>query len=63
VPIAETLIIMAVITELLSAFAVMYPLLAGTALAGSIADIEHVVLFMQGTNILPQCHDFLLISA
>jgi hypothetical protein len=54
---------MAVITELLSAFAVMYPLLAGTALAGSIADIEHVVLFMQGTNILPQCHDFLLISA
>ena len=40
---------MAVITELLSAFAVMYPLLAGPALAGSLADIEHVVLFMQGT--------------
>lgn len=37
------------VTELLSAFAVMFPLLAGPAMAGSIADIEHVVLFMQGT--------------
>jgi hypothetical protein len=44
---------MAVITELVTAFAVMYPFLAGPALAGSIADIEHVVLFMQGTNVLP----------
>ncbi|KAE8443036.1 hypothetical protein EG329_002430 [Mollisiaceae sp. DMI_Dod_QoI] len=38
---------MAVPSQLLAAFAVMYPLLAGPALAGSIADIEHVVLFMQ----------------
>lgn len=39
---------MAVSSQLLSAFAVMYPLLAAPTLAGSIADIEHVVLFMQG---------------
>jgi hypothetical protein len=41
------------VTELLSAFAIMWPLLAGPALAGSIADIEHVVLFMQGNPIPP----------
>lgn len=39
---------MAVSSQLLSVLAVMYPLLAAPALAGSIADIEHVVLFMQG---------------
>ncbi|KAG4438159.1 hypothetical protein IFR05_006370 [Cadophora sp. M221] len=38
---------MAVTSPLLSAFAIMYPLLAGPAIAGSLADIEHVVLFMQ----------------
>lgn len=41
---------MAVTTDWVSCFAVMYPILAGTALAGSIADIEHVVLFMQGRS-------------
>jgi hypothetical protein len=41
---------MMAVPQLLSAFAVMFPLLAGPALAGSIADIEHVVLFMQGTK-------------
>lgn len=39
---------MAVINEIVFAFAVMYPLLGSPASAGSIADIEHVVLFMQG---------------
>ncbi|KAH8814853.1 phosphoesterase family-domain-containing protein [Xylogone sp. PMI_703] len=38
---------MAVISKISSAVAVMYPLLAAPAIAGSIADIEHVVLFMQ----------------
>ncbi|TVY36356.1 Non-hemolytic phospholipase C [Lachnellula subtilissima] len=38
---------MAVAPSLISAIRVMYPLLAGAAIAGSIADIEHVVLFMQ----------------
>ncbi|TVY18056.1 Non-hemolytic phospholipase C [Lachnellula arida] len=38
---------MAVAPSLISALRVMYPLLAGAAIAGSIADIEHVVLFMQ----------------
>ena len=42
---------MAVFTELITAFAVMIPLLAEPALAGSIADIEHVILFMQGTRL------------
>jgi hypothetical protein len=41
---------MMAVPQVLSAFAVMFPLLAGPALAGSIADIEHVVLFMQGTK-------------
>jgi phospholipase C len=36
------------VLKALSAFAVMLPLYAAPALAGSIADIEHVVLFMQG---------------
>jgi hypothetical protein len=30
------------------AFAMMYPMLGASVLAGSLADIEHVVLFMQG---------------
>jgi hypothetical protein len=38
------------VPQILSALAVMFPLLAGPAMAGSIADIEHVVLFMQGTT-------------
>ncbi|TVY24206.1 Non-hemolytic phospholipase C [Lachnellula hyalina] len=38
---------MVVAPSLISAIRVMYPLLAGAAIAGSIADIEHVVLFMQ----------------
>lgn len=38
---------MAVVSRIVSAVAVMFPLL-DSALAGSIADIEHVVLFMQG---------------
>lgn len=48
--IADTRIIMAVIVELVTAFAVMFPLLAAPTVAGSIADIEHVILFMQGTQ-------------
>ena len=39
-------------SNIISAFAVILPLLASPALAGSIADIEHVVLFMQGTKLL-----------
>ena len=39
---------MAVVAELVTALAVMFPLLAAPAVAGSIADIEHVILFMQG---------------
>jgi len=39
---------MAVLFETLFAFALMFPILAAPAMAGSIADIEHVVLFMQG---------------
>jgi hypothetical protein len=39
---------MAAIAELVTAFAVMFPLLAAPVAAGSIADIEHVILFMQG---------------
>jgi phospholipase C len=39
---------MAVFSKVFSALAAMFPLLAAPALAGSIADIEHVVLFMQG---------------
>lgn len=49
--IADTNIAMAVITELVAAFAVMFPLLAQPALAGSLADIEHVILFMQGATL------------
>lgn len=41
-------LIMAALLRALRAFAVMYPLLGASALAGSLADIEHVVLFMQG---------------
>lgn len=41
------LIIMAGASKLLPVMAFMYPLLAQ---AGSIADIDHVVLFMQGTK-------------
>jgi hypothetical protein len=48
--IADTIITMAVISNLVTAFAVMFPLLAEPAAAGSIADIEHVILFMQGTS-------------
>ena len=51
--IADTPIIMAVIVELLTALAVMFPLLAEPAAAGCIADIEHVVLFMQGAGVPP----------
>jgi hypothetical protein len=43
---------MAVVSDLISAFAVMFPLLAGPVAAGSIADIEHVILFMQGASLL-----------
>lgn len=39
---------MAVSSQFFSALVVMYPILTAPALAGSIADIEHVVLFMQG---------------
>lgn len=39
---------MAALVKGLRAFAMMYPMLGASALAGSIADIEHVVLFMQG---------------
>jgi hypothetical protein len=38
---------MAVFSKVIPALAAMFPLLA-PGLAGSIADIEHVVLFMQG---------------
>jgi hypothetical protein len=48
--IADTPITMAVLVELVAAFAVMFPLLATPAVAGCIADIEHVVLFMQGAS-------------
>lgn len=41
---------MAVFSKIMAAAAVMYPLIAEPVLAGSIADIEHVVLFMQGNN-------------
>jgi hypothetical protein len=41
---------MAVISKFASAIAVMYPFLTAPAVAGSLADIEHVVLFMQGTD-------------
>jgi len=43
---------MAVFPEFVTALMVMFPLLSGPAAAGSIADIEHVVLFMQGNNLL-----------
>jgi hypothetical protein len=43
---------MAVLSKAVSAFAAMYPLLAPAAAAGSLADIDHVVLFMQGTKFL-----------
>ncbi len=39
---------MAAFTYALRAFAMMFPMLGATALAGSLADIEHVILFMQG---------------
>jgi hypothetical protein len=39
---------MAAFTYRLRMFMMMYPMLGATALAGSLADIEHVVLFMQG---------------
>jgi hypothetical protein len=32
----------------LRSFAMMYPILGASTLAGSLADIEHVILFMQG---------------
>lgn len=41
---------MAVIAELAAAFVVMFPLLAQPVVAGSIADIDHVILFMQGAS-------------
>jgi len=50
---------MAVFTKLISALMIMFLLLSSRAAAGSIADIEHVVLFMQGarnpTRVLPSC--------
>lgn len=44
---------MAVIAELAVAFAVVFPLLAQPVMAASIADIEHVILFMQGDCVPP----------
>lgn len=42
---------MVVLVELVAALAVMFPLLAAPAMASCIADIEHVVLFMQGADL------------
>jgi hypothetical protein len=39
---------MAALIKGVRAFAMMYPILGASAIAGSIADIEHVILFMQG---------------
>lgn len=44
---------MAVVSELIAAFAVMFPLLAEPVAAGCIKDIEHVILFMQGADVRP----------
>jgi hypothetical protein len=44
---------MAVFPEFVAAFVLIFPLLSGPAIAGSLADIEHVVLFMQGTSLFP----------
>lgn len=41
---------MVVFPEFLTAVVLIFPLFASPAVAGSIADIEHVVLFMQGTK-------------
>jgi hypothetical protein len=39
---------MAALVKGLRAFAMMYPTLGASVIAGFIADIEHVILFMQG---------------
>jgi hypothetical protein len=44
---------MAAFTSALRAFTIMYPMLGASALAGSLADIDHVILFMQGWYTYP----------
>jgi hypothetical protein len=39
---------MAAFVGALRGFAMMYPMLGASALAGSLTDIDHVILFMQG---------------
>jgi hypothetical protein len=39
---------MAAFVRGLGAFVTMYPMLSPSALAGSLGDVEHVILFMQG---------------
>jgi hypothetical protein len=39
---------MAAFFKTLRGFATMYPILGASALASSLADIDHVILFMQG---------------
>jgi len=39
---------MAAFVRAIRGFAMMYPMLGASALAGSLADIDHVILFMQG---------------
>lgn len=47
---------MAAFGKALRDFAMMYPMLGASVLAGSLADIKHVVLFMQGcTKSFPLC--------
>jgi phospholipase C len=41
---------MAAFVRALRSFAVMYPILGASVLAGSLTDIEHVILFMQGCS-------------
>lgn len=40
---------MTILTNAVRVFAVIYPLLGTSVFAGSLADIEHVILFMQGS--------------
>lgn len=41
---------MTVFPEALTVAAILFPLFSTISAAGSLADVEHVVLFMQGTD-------------